>query len=185
MEPLQNIYAEDPIPIFHEYFGDPRPHPNEVLKLFHELKVEFALPFAFYHACAAGINSLTSTDPAVRLPPILLSKAVRGFYEIQKSEWELARLILLIDRKSHTSRLCRFVNLGSTHPELPLQDILRVIHNSSRTPPGGILHLPDFPTNANCADCVRSWNEIINQAKEKLRGSLLEIFGIEDLYDGW
>ena len=37
----------------------------------------------------------------------------------------------------------------------------------------------DFPTGDNCADCVRRWNEIKQQAKVELWKSLPEIFGME------
>lgn len=37
----------------------------------------------------------------------------------------------------------------------------------------------DFPTGDHCADCVRGWNEIKQQAKAELWKSLPEIFGME------
>jgi hypothetical protein len=37
----------------------------------------------------------------------------------------------------------------------------------------------DFPTGDNCADCVRRWNDIKQQAKVELWKSLPGIFGME------
>jgi hypothetical protein len=175
--------AGDVVPIYREYFGDPRPHPNEVLKLFYESQVGFALPFAFYEACVAGIKSLTSTDPSIRLPPVPLSQAVRGFCALQEGEWKLARRILFLNRESHTSNECRAVDLRSTGSGSPLQDVLRAICPSFWTTSGGILHMLDFPNRDNCVDCVRRWNDIKQQAKVELWKSLPEIFGMEPWSD--
>ena len=167
------------IPIYHKYFGDPQPHPNEVLKVFHECQVDFALPFAFYEACVAGIKSLTNTDPSIKLPPVPLSQAVRGFCTLQEWEWELARSILCMDRRSHRSNRCRPLDLRSTNSGSPLQDVLRAIYPGFGVMGGDILHMVDFPNGDNCADCVRRWNEVKRHAKMELWKSLPEIFGME------
>ena len=168
-------------PIHHGHFGDPQPHPNEVLKLFHECRVDFALAFAFYEACVAGIKSLTNTDPSVKLPPVALSQAVRGFCTLKEWEWRLSRSILFLDRQSHTSNRCRPLDIRSTDSGSPLQDVLRAIYPGFGMTAGGILHITDFPNGGNCADCVRRWNDIKQQAKEELWKSLPEIFGMEPL----
>jgi len=165
-------------PNHHRYFGDPQPHPNEVLKLFHECQVDFALPFAFYEACVAGIKSLTNTDPSIKLPPVILSQTVRGFCRLQEWEWGLARSILFPDRQSHTSNRCRPLDL-STDSGSPLQDVSRAIRPGFGATEGGILHMVDFPIGENCVDCVRRWNNIKQQTKAKLLRSLPEIFGME------
>ena len=166
-------------PIHRGRFVDPQPHPNEVLKLFHECRVDFALPFAFYEACDAGIKSLTNTDPSIKLPPVALSQAVRGFCTLKEWEWKLARSILFLDRQSHTSNRCRPLDIRSTGSGSPLQDVLRAIYPGFGVRTGGILHAPDFPYGNNCVDCLRRWNEIKDQAKEELWRSLPEIFGLE------
>ena len=166
-------------PIYHRYFGDPQPHPNEILKLFHECQVDFALPFAFYEACVAGIKSLTNTDPSIKLPPVTLSQAVRGFCTLQEWEWRLARNILFLDRQPHTSNRCRPLDLRSTDSGSPLQDILGAMYPGFGVTTGGILHVPDFPVGDNCVDCVRRWNDIKQQAKVELWKSIPGIFGME------
>ncbi|KAF9653572.1 hypothetical protein BDM02DRAFT_3182583 [Thelephora ganbajun] len=166
-------------PIYHEYFRDPQPHPNEVLNLFHEYGVDFALPFAFYQACMAGIKSLTNTDPSVKLPSVPLSQAVRGFCTLQEREWKLARSILFLDRRVHTSDRCRPLDLRLADSGSPLQDVLRSIRPGFGIATGGILHILDFPNGDNCVDCVRGWNDIKQQAKVELWKSLPEIFGME------
>ena len=174
--PSQN--AEGFIPIYRGYFGDPEPHPNEVLRLFYECQVESALPFAFYEACVAGIKSLTNTDPSIMLPPVPLSRAVRGFYALQEWEWKLAKNILFLDRQSHTSKVCRPLDVRSTNSGSPLQDVLRVARSEFGLTAGGILHILDFPDEDNCASCVRRWNDVKEQAKVELWKSLPEIFGM-------
>lgn len=166
-------------PIYRQCFGDPQPHPNEVLNLFRECQVDFALPLAFYEACMAGIKSLTSTDPSVKLPSVTLSQAVRGFYTLQEWEWRLARRLLLLDRQSHTSRKCRPIDLRSADCGSPLQDVLRAIRREFGVPTGGILHVPNFPNGDNCMDCVWGWNDIKQQVKVELWKSLPVIFGTE------
>ena len=127
----------------------------------------------------AGIKSLTSTDPSVKLPSVTLSQAVRGFYTLQKWEWRLARRFLLLDRQSHTSRKCRPIDLPSVDTGLPLQDVLRAIRRGSGVPTGGILRVPDFPNGDDCLDCVLGWNDIKQQVKVELWKSLPVIFGTE------
>ena len=170
--------AGDVTPIYHGYFGDPRPHPNEVLRLFHECRVDFALPFAFYEACVAGIKSLTNTDPSIKLPPVTLSQAVRGFCTIKEWEWRFARGILFLDRQTHTSKRCRPLDLRSTDSGSPLQDVLRAMCPGFGVTAGGLLHVLDFPKGDNCADCVRRWNDVKQQTKMELQKSLPEIFGM-------
>lgn len=179
--PGQNV--GDSTPIYREYFGDPQPHPNEVLVLFYESQVEFALPFAFYEACMAGIKSLTSTDPSIGLPPVPLSQAVRGFSVLQEREWKLARCILLSDCQSHASTKCRPLDLRSADSGSPLQDVLCAVFPGFGMTSGGILGIPDFPIGDHCADCVQRWNGIKQQAKVELWRSLPEIFGMEPWMD--
>ena len=181
---LRATYTPEPnvggvIPFHHGHFGDPQPHPNEILKLFHQYRVDFALPFAFYEACAAGIKSLTNTDPSVKLPPVVLSQAVRGFCTLKEWEWKLARSILFLDRQSHASKRCRPLDIRSTDSGSPLQDVLRAIYPRSGIIAGGILHVLDFHSGDHCTDCVRRWNVIKQQTKVELWHSLPEIFGME------
>ena len=181
---LRATYTPEPnvggvTPIHRGHFGDPQPHPNEILKLFHECRMDFALPFAFYEACAAGIKSLTNTDPSVKLPPVVLSQAVRGFCTLKEWEWKLARSILILDRQSHASRRCRPLDIRSTDSGSPLQDVLRAIYPGSGIVGGGILHILDFHNGDHCTDCVRRWNAIKQQTKAELWNSLPEIFGME------
>jgi len=175
--PGQNVGAVTPT--HHGHFGEPQPHPNEVLKLFHECRVHFALPFAFYEACVAGIKSLTNTDPSIKLPPVVLSQAVRGFCTLKEWEWKLARNIIFLDRQSHTSSRCRPLDIRSADSGSPLQDVLHAIYPGFGVVSGGILHVLDFPDGDNCTDCVRRWNDIKQEAKVDLWKSLPETFGME------
>jgi len=184
LDNLRATYTPEPnaggvTSIHHGHFGDPRPHPNEILKLFHEYQMDFALPFAFYEACVAGIKSLTNTDPSVKLPPVVLSQAVRGFCTLKEWEWKLARSILFLDRQSHPSKRCRPLDIRSADSGSPLQDVLRTIYPGSGIMAGGILHVLDFHNGDRCTDCVRGWNVIKRQTKVELWNSLPEIFGME------
>jgi len=184
LDNLRATYTPDPnvggvTPTHRGHFGDPQPHPNEILKLFHDCRMDFALPFAFYEACVAGIKSLTNTDPSVKLPPVVLSQAVRGFCTLKEWEWKLARSILFLDRQSHASKRCRPLDIRSTDSGSPLQDVLRAIYPGSGIMAGDILHVLDFQNGDHCADCVRRWNIIKQQTKIELWKSLPGIFGME------
>ena len=63
-----------------DVFGSPKPHPNAVLNLFLEQRIEFALPFAAYRAGLGGpsASALASDTPGTALPPIVLVSITHG-----------------------------------------------------------------------------------------------------------
>jgi len=77
-----------------DVFGEPLPHPNAVLNLFNECDVKFALPFAFYRACRAGLASLTASSANVALPPSVLRVTIRGLGELKEAELNAAKTML-------------------------------------------------------------------------------------------
>ena len=61
-----------------DLFGLPKPHPNAVLNLFLEQKIEFALPFAAYRASLAGFLDLVSDKPGMVIPRLTLASIIHG-----------------------------------------------------------------------------------------------------------
>ena len=67
-----------------DVFGSPRPHPNAVLNLFLEQKINFALPFAAYRATLGGFPSLVSDRPDTVLPRPTLASTIHGIERIRR-----------------------------------------------------------------------------------------------------
>ena len=61
-------------------FGSPKPHPNAVLNLFLEQRIEFSLPYAAYLAGLGGpsVSALANDKPGTALPPIILASIAHG-----------------------------------------------------------------------------------------------------------
>ena len=68
-----------------DVFGSPKPHPNEVLKLFFDQNVRFALPVAAYRAGLGGFSSLINNDPGLALPRLALTSTLHGM-DVIRSE---------------------------------------------------------------------------------------------------
>jgi len=51
-------------PLGEDVFSGPTPHPNEVLNLFIQQKLTFALPMAYYMVTRRGLNSLMDRFPS-------------------------------------------------------------------------------------------------------------------------
>ena len=93
-------------------FSGQTPHPNEVLNLFVQQKLTFALPMAYCMAARRGLHSLM--DPrhpaSARLPPEILKVAVEGLVALR--EVELKETYSLIF-ESTISCLCSSPNCTS------------------------------------------------------------------------
>ena len=63
-----------------DVFGSPKPHPNAVLKLLLEERIEFALPFAAFRAGLGGpsASALANDKPSNALPPIIIASITHG-----------------------------------------------------------------------------------------------------------
>jgi len=70
-------------------FGEPIPHPNQVLNLFVQQKLTSALPMAYYMTTRRGLDSLMDRDlpQDATLPPEILRSAMRGFVMLREVEF--------------------------------------------------------------------------------------------------
>jgi len=167
-------------------FGDPKPHPNAVLKLFETCNVAFALPFAYYRACTAGTLALTSVEPAFRLPPRVLAAAVVGQSRLKARELQVVRQ-LLFDRPtkmfSCSSWLCpgsHETNHKRSGQTSPYERLFNSISSqaSEVDMAVSILETKVLTDDAFCAKCLERFNSCLRCAREEIWGSLPRMFGL-------
>ena len=77
-----------------EVFGSPKPHSNEVLNLFLDQDVRFAIPVAAYRAAIGGFSSLISNDPGLALPRLALASTLHGMDMIRSEVSQRAHSIV-------------------------------------------------------------------------------------------
>jgi len=151
-------------------FGTPLPHPNSVLDLFVNCKVEFALPFAYYRACIAGDPASLDTDAQeVALPPDTLKAALRGQALLKADELQLARKVALQDCPAW----------GACAGKLPagrtqVFDWVRpeVVTQS------GILERGGFQGTGYCVQCLQIFKQELSKAKKDTWKNMPSYFGL-------
>ncbi|KAF9652540.1 hypothetical protein BDM02DRAFT_3109080, partial [Thelephora ganbajun] len=167
-------------------FGNPKPHPNAVLKLFETCNLAFALPFAYYRACTAGTLALTSVEPALRLPPRVLAAAVVGQSRLKARELQVVRQ-LLFDRPAKKFSCSGWLCPGShetnhrrTGQTSPYERLFNSISSQSSEVDMAvsILETKVLVDNAFCARCLERFNTCLRGAREELWTSLPRVFGL-------
>jgi hypothetical protein len=167
-------------------FGNPKPHPNAVLKLFEACNVAFALPFAYYRACTAGTLALTYVEPALRLPPRILAAAVIGQSRLKARELQVVRQ-LLFDRPtkmfSCSSWLCpgsHETNHKRSGQTSPYERLFNSISSqaSEVDMAVSILETRIITDNAFCARCLERFNVCLRGTREEIWGGLPRMFGL-------
>jgi len=167
-------------------FGDPKPHPNAVLKLFETCNVPFALPFAYYRACTAGTLALTSVEPTLRLPPRVLAAAVVGQSRLKARELQVVRQ-LLFDRPAKKFSCSGWLCPGSyetnhrrTGQTSPYERLFNTISSQSSEVDMAvsILETRTLADNAFCAKCLERFNACLRGAREEIWASLPRMFGL-------
>ena len=167
-------------------FGNPKPHPNAVLKLFETCNVAFALPFAYYRACTAGTLALTSVEPPLRLPPKVLAAAVVGQSRLKARELQVVRH-LLFDRPakkfSCSAWLCpggHETNHKRSGQTCPYERLFNSISSQSSEVDMAvsILETKVLTDNAFCVRCLERFNACLRGAREEIWASLPRMFGL-------
>lgn len=167
-------------------FGNPKPHPNAVLKLFETCNVAFALPFAYYRACTTGTMALTSVEPSLRLPPRVLAAAVVGQSRLKARELQVVRQ-LLFDRSakkfSCSAWLCpgtHETNHRRSGQTSPYERLFNSI--SSQTSEVdmavSILETKVLTDDAFCTKCLERFNTYLRGAREEIWAGLPRMFGL-------
>lgn len=180
-----NVYEQSGM-LGEKVFGDPKPHPNAVLKLFETCNVAFALPFAYYRACTAGTLALTSVEPTLRLPPRVLSAAVVGQSRLKARELQIVRQ-LLFDRPakmfSCSSWLCpgsHETNHKRSGQTSPYERLFNSISSqaSEVDMAVSVLETKVLADSAFCAKCLERFNACLRSAREEIWTSLPRMFGL-------
>ena len=166
-------------------FGNPKPHPNAVLKLFEACNVTFALPFAYYRACTAGATALTSLEPSLRLPPRVLAAAVTGQTRLKARELQVIRQ-LLFDRPVKVSCSTWFcpgkqeTNHKRSGQTSPYERLFNSISSQSSEVDmaTSTLETKALTDDAFCARCLERFNTRLRGAKEDAWANLPRMFGL-------
>jgi len=173
-------------------FGDPKPSPNTVLKLFVECGVTSALPYAYYRVCKGGIPGLTDHTPAASLPSALLTVAMRGLGKLKAAEWEVAKAVLFgIENQSTCMTFSCYRGMGIHTEAIKGQPIFRklldCVARTSSDMATDFLDKPEIKISSSsskpvfCAKCLEAWAVAHKDARKKVWKSLPEIFGVENL----
>jgi len=167
-------------------FGNPKPHPNAVLKLFETCNVASALPFAYYRACTAGTLALTAVEPALRLPPRVLAAAVVGQSRLKARELQIVRQ-LLFDRPAKKVSCSTWFCPGSHETNhrrsgqtSPYERLFNTISSQSSEVDMAvsILETKVLADDAFCARCLERFNACLRDTRKEIWASLPRMFGL-------
>ena len=167
-------------------FGGPTPHPNDVLNLFVQQKLTFALPVAYYMAARRGLDSLM--DESGTLSPGTLRSAVRGLVTLREVERNETHRLVFGLQSSHP---CSVSNCPSRTPTDPAtleayQKVFDSIVGSSQMGTKA-LQVPEFYENRGgdvrcvgpgiCNGCVERWESGHAELRKKIWATLPDVFG--------
>ena len=151
-------------------FSGPTPHPNEVLNLFIQERLTFALPVAYYMAARRGLDSLMNRHLPrnATLSPEVLRSAIGGLMTLRETELnETHRLIF----GPKGPRPCSVSNCPSRIPTSPgtLEAYQKVFDHIVGSSPREtkVLEVPEFYEDRGsdvqrvgagiCNGCVERW----------------------------
>jgi len=192
LEDLRDAYPktfetyEKSVTLGERVFGSPKPHPNAVLQLFETCNVAFALPFAYYRACTAGTLSLTSVEPALRLPPRVLAAAVVGQSRLKARELQVVRQFLFgrpAKKFSCSGWLCpgsHETNHKRSGQTSPYERLFNSISSQSSEVDMAvsILETKTFADDAFCVRCLERFNGYLKGTREEIWDCLPRMFGL-------
>ena len=137
-----------------DVFGSPKPHPNAVLNLLLEQRVEFALPFAAYRAGLGSPFALASEKPGTILPRLTLAAIIHGTGGMRRSmAYAMQTLVFTRDSGVCTEGRCALGNsvTSAERRTEALKKISGVIVKKSEDDPLSPLSFE----NLLCAGCAR------------------------------
>ena len=164
-------------------FSGSTPHPNEVLNLFVQQGLAFALPMAYYMAARRGVSSLMDRrlPQSATLPPEILQSAINGFVALRELELnETHRLVL----RTRTSAPCSSLGCTLSGPRIfdGHQKVVDRITGPSRsgTKVLQILSLGEGDFDGFCENCVKGWEDGHIGVRKKAWDMLPTVFGLRD-----
>jgi hypothetical protein len=137
-----------------DIFGSPKPHPNEVLNLFLEQKIKFALPFAAYRAGLGGPSSLASETPGTILPRLVIASIIHGMGGMRRAMAYTGQTIAYTwDMKACPERSCA-LNVGTKPGERRMEASMKISDVLVKNSEGDMLSSLRFG-DFFCADCAK------------------------------
>ncbi|KAF9649249.1 hypothetical protein BDM02DRAFT_3186425 [Thelephora ganbajun] len=137
-----------------DVFGLPKPHPNAVLKLFLEQRIEFALPFAAYRAGLGGPSALASDERGTVLPRLTLASIIDGMGKMRRVGIVAAHSIVYVLNMGVCSESACSLNVGINRTEQRIEALNKIFNVMVGRDEGDLLSAPSLG-NIVCADCAK------------------------------
>ena len=178
-------------PLGEKVFSGVTPHPNEVLKLFVQQNLTFALPMAYFMATRQGVNSLMGGDLPrnATLPLEILQSAIRGLMQLREVELNKTHDLIF---EPNGSRPCSTPNCPSRSPTGPaaLAAYYKIFYHVVGGSQLGtrVLQVPEFYEDCGgdvqcvglgiCSGCVDKWESGHAELRKKVWAMLPDVFGL-------
>jgi len=178
-------------PLGESVFSGQTPHPNEVLNLFVQQKVKFALPMAYYMAARRGLNSLMDKHLPrdATLPSEVLQSAIGGLMALREVELKETHDLIFDSRGPHP---CSTPNCPSRTPTGPVASAAyhKVFDHVVGPPRLGTkaLQVPEFYEDRGgelqcvgpgiCSNCAGRWESGHAELRKDFWAMLPDVFGL-------
>lgn len=149
-----------------DVFGSPRPHPNAVLNLFLEQRIQFALSFAVYRAAIGGFSSLTSDRPDTVLPRPILASTIHGIERIRHVMIQVLHSAVYGEDLGICSRSACVLNAGMNSIERRMEALKKVFGVIVDKCNGDILS-PLSLGDLVCVDCAKPLEDAHLRCREQ------------------
>ena len=137
-----------------DVFGSPKPHPNAVLNLFLEQRINFTLPFAAYRAGLGGPSALACDKPGTVLPRLILAFIIHGMGEIRRKMTHAAHGIAYLGNlRVCPQRVC-ILNFGIEPAERRTDTLRKISDVIVKKSEGDMLSSLSLG-NLLCANCAK------------------------------
>ena len=168
-------------------FSGRTPHPNEVLNLFVQQGLTFALPMAYYMAARRGIDSLMnkSLPQSATLSPDILQSALEGLMALRELEPDETYCLVLGSKPSHpcSSPSCPSRDATGSRASDARKKVIDRIKDSTRSGTRVLQVLSLSSTNKGgsdgfCESCVKGWEARHVEVRKKAWDTLPDAFGL-------
>ena len=169
-------------------FSGRTPHPNEVLNLFVQQEITFALPMAYYMAVRRGPHSLMNPrhSASTRLPPETLEVAIEGLMALREMELKDTHSLILESTIS-----CPCPSLNCTSPKTLGPEMLgverKIVDQITGSSQSGTKILQVLSWSGVCGSefsgvckrCVERWESRHAGMRKKAWAALPGVFGLK------
>ena len=174
-------------PLGETFFSGPAPHPNEVLNLFVQHKLTFALPMAYYMVAWKGVDSFVDgrLPLSATLSPEILQTVIKGLMALRELEREEIHHLVLIPMTLHPCSSLSCTSLRTKDPRVSgaHQRLVDLIAGSSR-PGTKVLQVLSLSSvcgdpDGFCESCLKGWEVEHVGVRKKAWDMLPKMFGLE------